>query len=492
MLATTFSCPQCGALLKIAAPLPAGKKIRCPKCTGIFAPPADTAGPTPSVRTVYPDPEPFPETRSETGRDYSDPAPSAHIQPYSDTPADDMDRMARPGRRVAIDDLDVRASSIRRAPGKRKGALVGFILGGLLLTLGALAFAAWVWPGFWKRGTPIKGEGTEELWTFAPRDSNLFMGFELQVFEKLELLRPEDVEKIKQTFERMQNIPMAGETDLADSAKFFMAAKIPTDGGLNRLAIVYVFKTKKPYDPEKIRQVFQGGDFQQLNGKKYYELKAVGGNPMPDNFRQLGLQAFVCMPSDRVVVLAFAPPGQLSEILHDSGAQPRLSQETQTFLRRVDKSGFWMAFSTQGALGKQLQQIPVPPDPKLARLVTPLRQATGFLFNVDYLNNDKLRLAVGVVCNGERGAKEVAGALRDFWNSKNTQDDMKRTRQMLLEKPTLLATFDEFQSSLDFISDGPVALAEAEFSVQVVRGVAKDVLEEILRMVRNRVVPFGR
>ncbi|MFL5340413.1 MAG: hypothetical protein ACJ8F7_09700 [Gemmataceae bacterium] len=38
-----FSCPNCHAVLKRDAPLPAGKKLRCPKCATVFAPAGEAA-----------------------------------------------------------------------------------------------------------------------------------------------------------------------------------------------------------------------------------------------------------------------------------------------------------------------------------------------------------------------------------------------------------------------------------------------------------------
>lgn len=38
---TTYKCPQCSATLRLANPVPAGKKIKCPKCQNVFAPPVE-------------------------------------------------------------------------------------------------------------------------------------------------------------------------------------------------------------------------------------------------------------------------------------------------------------------------------------------------------------------------------------------------------------------------------------------------------------------
>src|SRR5262245_24476190 len=39
-MSVTYTCPKCGNLMKPAAPLPAGKKIKCKGCEHIFAVPA--------------------------------------------------------------------------------------------------------------------------------------------------------------------------------------------------------------------------------------------------------------------------------------------------------------------------------------------------------------------------------------------------------------------------------------------------------------------
>jgi hypothetical protein len=47
-MANTYTCPACGAVLRPAQAVPAGKKLKCPKCATVFAPevePAEEAAP---------------------------------------------------------------------------------------------------------------------------------------------------------------------------------------------------------------------------------------------------------------------------------------------------------------------------------------------------------------------------------------------------------------------------------------------------------------
>lgn len=49
-MAEKYPCPNCGAVLRPSKPVPAGKKLRCPKCESIFVPTAATkAAPKPET-----------------------------------------------------------------------------------------------------------------------------------------------------------------------------------------------------------------------------------------------------------------------------------------------------------------------------------------------------------------------------------------------------------------------------------------------------------
>ena len=50
MAAVSFTCPACHAPLKFANPVPAGKKIKCPKCAAVFPMPSDEIRDGPPAR----------------------------------------------------------------------------------------------------------------------------------------------------------------------------------------------------------------------------------------------------------------------------------------------------------------------------------------------------------------------------------------------------------------------------------------------------------
>jgi hypothetical protein len=66
-MATVLTCPECDASLKLKAPPAPGKKIRCPKCEAIFAPPDDgddrVSAERPAAKSR---PRPVPEDEDDT------------------------------------------------------------------------------------------------------------------------------------------------------------------------------------------------------------------------------------------------------------------------------------------------------------------------------------------------------------------------------------------------------------------------------------------
>jgi hypothetical protein len=99
-MATLLSCPECDATLKLAAPPPEGKRVKCPKCEAVFVPEAVEERRVSADRPVAP---------------------------------------ARPRSRPAYDDDDDRDDDRPRRPRRKKqgvnGVLIGLLVGGGVLAL---------------------------------------------------------------------------------------------------------------------------------------------------------------------------------------------------------------------------------------------------------------------------------------------------------------------------------------------------------------------
>src|SRR5436305_9062142 len=97
-----ITCPECESPLKFASPVPAGKKIKCPKCEAVFPMPEESSRPSDAIRPKG-GPPPRPVRRS--ARDDDD---------------DEEDDYDRPTRR----------SSRRRSEKDNSALVIGLVIGG--------------------------------------------------------------------------------------------------------------------------------------------------------------------------------------------------------------------------------------------------------------------------------------------------------------------------------------------------------------------------
>lgn len=86
-MAVTYTCPECGIKLKPARPIPVGKKIKCPKCSTIFAPSARATAA--AARPGKAAAKPAPAKKSEDD-DWGDTNPYA-VKQEEAAPKEEMD-----------------------------------------------------------------------------------------------------------------------------------------------------------------------------------------------------------------------------------------------------------------------------------------------------------------------------------------------------------------------------------------------------------------
>jgi hypothetical protein len=147
MSTITITCPECQANLKLPASLPAGKKIRCPKCRTAFAPSAEDATEEMAIETAVTSPKAIPRPRRPVGDETEEEEAIASPKRRSRRPGEEEEEAAqrRPGRKArrqeeSEEDEDDRPS--RSAVRRRKQAagnpllLWSLVGGGALLLIG--------------------------------------------------------------------------------------------------------------------------------------------------------------------------------------------------------------------------------------------------------------------------------------------------------------------------------------------------------------------
>jgi predicted Zn finger-like uncharacterized protein len=467
MLTTNFSCPECGTVLKVAALRPAGKKVKCPRCEAVFAIPEHETLPAPPVH-------PEPERPHYPRRDEEDFGPGSfsarRARAYGDEPADDygLDE-PRPARKTGP----------RLRAKKGKGLLIGLLTGGAVLLLGMFAFAAWVWPGFLRGSAAIKGEGNEELLAFLPADANAFAAVDLTTFRT----RPDRTAKfqkaVRDIFMFMPQVPKVFEETLKDTEKILAGGRLPADNNWQTFTGVVILKTKKPYSAQQIAQGLPDSPPQTLNGKVYHQLKQVAGQPLPQGVGPGANSLYLCLPHERVLVLAFMPPDRLGALLTAHGAAPKLPAETLALICQVDKSANWGVVLLSGLLGPLNQlglggMMGAPPE--VVTVVQQLRQARAVSVNSDLMDNGAERVTLRVTCANPAGASQMTGALRSLWKGKTVQDVLKLVREVgnVQGMPSYKDVVDEVNSSITFTTEGATSRVWFEMSEKTIERWTKE------------------
>ncbi len=493
MPATTFTCPDCDAVLKLAAAVPAGKKIKCPKCGSIFGVPAD--GPPAASAIRAGDDTALPVRRKKPVRDEDDgwdddETPAARRAVRRPAAEDDYPRRTDADEG---DDYDLPRS--RRLDRKKKkagkGLLVGLIVGGVLLLLGVGAIAGWVWPGFFKGGGGVKDipapAAVEDLLAFAPQGSDLFMGFDLEAMRKHQAADSDAQMNLAfaQLSAMIPNAPPAAAMTYVFKNADRMVVAVNLQNPQVDLKVAVIARMKAPFTAEEIRKLFNApGPLQQQNGKSYVKLaplqapQGVGRVGRPQGVPPAAQKTpFLCMPTNDTLVWALVPENQVGALLNGSGKQESGS-EARVLARSVGGSNVWVAWSFNGMIRQALMQV----NPQMLQMMAPefqpcvgaLRQLKGTIATMDYEAGGNFKMRLGLNCANAGDAQQLAGATQNWWNAKvKPQADMIANAAAMAGNPEMPAAVREFFNSIAFRADGTQAQATAQISRATLEKVEK-------------------
>jgi hypothetical protein len=295
MLATTLKCPECGATLRLAGPAPAGKKIKCPKCSTIFPAPISESAPprpsgirkTPAPKAPLKRPQPIDDEDDREDDDYAE-ARSKSKAVRKPAPVDDYDDE---DDYEEEEDEAPRRRKTSKTKGKKKkakggnGLLIGMIGGVLVLLLGLGAVAAWVWPGFLKGSAPLpKGSGTEDLLAYTFASSTIFGGMDTSAAKALE------GDKWGDRINALTKAAGSVQEQKALQDLIMDSEKIVGCVDTNKSTGALIFRTSKPYDPKEMaaKLLVKSEPTILPGGQRYYNLPpsnarlpgmAMGGGP---------------------------------------------------------------------------------------------------------------------------------------------------------------------------------------------------------------------
>ncbi len=386
-------CPNCQKSLRTTAVYSSGQRIRCPACQTVFA---VSVGATASAVQVQ---RPAPVAAAPRVLPSAEPLPRRPAPRQSADAFDDDFDDVRPRRRYQ--DVDDIAQPLWR---RKSGGHLGLILalsGGLAL-LGVLLLTAFVWPGFLLSGTPSQARS---MFAFVPPNSNFLAGAQLGRFRR-EAQFQGKWNEFQQQIAQLPNVPAEARDLLNDADELIIAG-----GSDFQSSGVFIASTERPYDAEKVKRTLNAGAAIQVQGQTLYPVQ----NLAP------GKQAFLALPSDKFLVVAFMPPDAVAKLL--AGAkQATLHPDLQEQVEHAHRAPIWIAarfdddtkfklaqLQAQGGVGLQMFG-----GQDLATLIGLLPRSKGALLTIDAVDQ-RVKLSVGVTYKDAGDSAQAKAALGGAW-----------------------------------------------------------------------------
>jgi hypothetical protein len=462
MTATTFSCPDCDAVLKLKSPLPPGKKIKCPKCNSIFGTPTNGDRASTAVR---PKAEKLPVGRHHAVEEDEEVPRSRRARVEED---EEMPVRSRRSRfeedEEDEDDRPSRRSSRKRR--KRQGSkvlLLSLLVGGAVLLLGGFAFTAFLWPGFLLSRDVNRGTGNEEPLAFVPSDSNVIVGMDIGSLMQNT--------KVAGAIEQFFNDVAANNNAFRDAKKetglefkdlfdhTILAMKAPK-GNMNADPMVTIIaKSRVPFDQTKMRRSMKVDTRLTHKGKVYFRLKADGKNGATTAY----------MASDQIVILTNGPDSHMQSLIERDGTTVALNSDALSMIRTGEKKQFWMVVPFDETLKQEIQMglnVAGPFVPKeLKTLVDALPQAKAAGAWGSF-NQAGLEYTASLRCADANTATKVASSLQQAVRS-------------IPNKQFLELTDKDLISSIKCESKGNDAIVTGKVGMVLVSQMAAEIQKQI-------------
>lgn len=447
MATVSFTCPKCKKVLRTGNTLPAGKKVKCPGCATIFTVPAQpveedldtgiqskTSPAAPKRKTAPPPPPP-----DDDDEDDHRPRKRRRPEPVDE---DDEDEAPRKARKRRDDDDDVedededdrprRRKSKKKKAGSNLALILGLAGGGLVLVI--VLLTGFVWPGFFISGGGVGGAG--DLLAFVPAQSDFVAGANLTALRS----RPGTLQEIEQLAPLFGMNP--AQLELIKTADRGIVAAVK-----NTNQTIGAFNSQNPIDPEKVRQAFNGGPAETVDGKVIYPIQGASG-------------IWFSLPDPKIVVVG----GNMDKnaFVQILKGQNRLSANLQSQAAALRQSSVWFAVDLQGGLKGEMQQgLGAAPPP----IQTAIRGAPSVGFAMDITQGAKLQL--GLQCANNADAAQVETEVNKL------KDQLQGLAFLALQVPELKGAADDIVKSFKVEKQGAKVIAKMELTENSLKSLEK-------------------
>ncbi len=423
MPATSVVCPECHTVLQSASAIPAGKRIKCPKCSNIFSPKAEeeeeggSYGFQSDEKPAAPPPPRKKPRREEDEDEEEEPVRRAaprngrskprrverHEEEDDDRDYDEEEEEERP--RV------VRARpKFNKKPKKKSGTglVVALILGvTFLFLLAGGAVGGYVFLN-WNKN---RGTGEEDLLAYVPADSQVIMGFDLNtLMSQPSLASVRDVIKSGDSDNTLEACRKQTGLEYKDLfGRIVIAIREPglnlRTGTTGLTMYTMVSRSTAPFNQNKIRKGMREPSRKSFDRKTYFQI-----NETP--FTRL------FMPSDRTILLSTVGDPEMEKLIGTEGTKPGLSPNALNLIREIQQDHFWVAIPTDGLMGGGFFPAEVGPGapPQAEALAAAARKLQGITFRANVAGSQaKLNLALHF-SDGE-AAKSATESIQGIWDN---------------------------------------------------------------------------
>jgi hypothetical protein len=494
MATTAFNCPGCRVLLKPTTPVPAGKKIKCPKCGAVFTVTVKSstgAGGPDKKRPPAPDPlptaEPLPDEGNWEvleGEEVEKEEPAAPVRARCRAAEEDLDEedeeavpvRRRSPRRAKLedeaddeedesdDDWEEEDEGPRRPSSSRKAgrSIVLTILIATLVTglaaVGGIGGTIW----WYLNRDRNRGTGKEVPLAFVPSDSSAVMGMDIaKLLENPTIVpwldkagRDDTEENFLQLCEKATGLQ---RQELREHQFMAFGGREARPGVPTKTVVL---QSCRPFDQRKIRDAAREAKAQRFQGRTYFKVN----EPLP----------LLYMPSDRIIVASNLPEAEFQMIVGNDGTQPSLPPAAMNMLKVAEEKQAWLVAPVTessrvnfpgfaNAAGPAGQQV--PPDLRDA-----LDKSKAFGFWAD-LSGDQVRCTIALSCVDGAAAEKAIKAVQP------TMAQLKSPATLIelaLMPKSIQTLFKEFTDSLAFSTRGDLAQMSFQLKTSSLEAVAND------------------
>jgi hypothetical protein len=329
------------------------------------------------------------DRRRDPSRDDEDEAPRKKSRKAKSRRDDNPDR----------DDDERRGRRRKKKQKQSNTGLIVILSGAGALVLLLILVGGFVWPGFFKGGSSkARAAAPVDPFGFVCDNCEMVFGINLTQFRS----KPGFQREFEKALRQSRQLSPA-QFDFAKNLDRALVTVANTKGGheFGRATVVVVLTSATPLDSQKVRQVFNAGPAQEVQGKTIFKI----------NDPNLGARFLMSLPDDKTVVLGVVSETNFVRLLEGkSKLPPSIQSQANGMAGRLA----WTVIDLQ-AVADQAKTVDLGLQmvPGGAQVASALKNAKTLSFFYDVSN--EIRAQLDLNCANEADAEQVETFAKNLW-----------------------------------------------------------------------------